>query len=157
MGMFSKKKTYIESTSVGVFDEVADNVKQSIMSSIVQDRSISDDLIANGLHGLGTKAKTFYRYGRDSFYHGLPEGTVEIHHANIGAVQLVVELIEGEPVDMTFSIFTYADAWHFTLGQINPAKTTENAVWIDDTTVLVVYTDTTEEYITVPSTDITMR
>ena len=109
MGLFSKTKTYVESTSVGIFAETRGAVQQSVLNSTVQDRSISDDLITNSLNGLGRKSKAFYRYGRDSYTYGLPEGSLEVKHASGETVQVVLQATVTPKATIQYSIFGVAD------------------------------------------------
>lgn len=157
MGIFSKKKTYIESTTVPIHEDIPDTVKQSILTSVVQDRSISDDLIANTFHGLGTKVKSYYRYGRDKFHHGLPEGSEEIKHASADTMKIVLDYLEGEPVVIEFSIFSMADSYYFAEEQFNGAKEVLSTEWVNSTSIRIYYTDESDEVVTVPSTTITSR
>ncbi len=157
MGLFSKKKTYVESATIPIHEKVRDTVVQSVLSSVVQDRPIGDDLIANTLGGLGAKAKTYYTFGRDKYYYGLPEGTQEVQRANSSTMALVLESIEGEPVTIEFNIFGSADSLLFADSQINLSKEVESSDWISNTEVKVYYTDDTDEIYTVPTAVIADR
>ena len=157
MGLFSKTKTYVESATVPIHEEIRDTVAQSILSSVVQDRPIGDDLIANTLGGLGSKAKSYFRYGRDKYYYGLPEGTQEVKHASAGTIKLVLDAIEEEPVTVEFSVFSNADSLLFVGDQINSSKVVESSDWISSTLVKVYYTDGTSTQYTVPDTVIEDR
>lgn len=157
MGLFSKTKTYIESTTVAMHEDIPDNVRQSILTSVVQDRSISQDLIANTFHGLGTKVKSYYNYGRDKFHHGLPEGSEEIKHASPGTMKIVLDFLEGEPVVIEYSIFSVADSYYFAEEQFNGTKDVDSTEWVNSTSIRIYYTDTTDELVTVASTDTTAR
>jgi hypothetical protein len=155
MGMFSKTKTYVESATVAINEELPDTVIQSVVTSVVQDRSISDDLIANSLNGLGAKSKTYYKYGRDRFIHGLPEGTTELRHANPSTVSIVLSFIEGEPAVVEYSIFSQADSYYFSESQ--HTKEVSSTDWLSDTQIKIHYVDNTTQTVTVPSTDRTKR
>jgi len=157
MGLFSKKKTYVESTTVPIHEDIPDTVKQSVLTSIVQDRSVSDDLIANTLNGLGIKVKSFYRYGRDHFHHGLPEGNAEVKHANASAVKIVLDSIEGKPTVITFNVFSMADSYYFAIDQINQSKTFESSEWLSGTSIRIYYTDNSTQDVTVGAVDTTVR
>lgn len=167
MGLFSKKKTYIESTTVSMHEELPDTVQQSILASIVRDSSISEDLIANTLYGLGTKVKGYYRYGRDSFHHGLPEGHTEVNHANTNTVKLVIEDIEDDFVVIEFSVFSKADStffaythlrslgWDSVSNIVTGTKELQSTEWLSDTSIRIFYVDNgvvTQEDIIVPNT-----
>lgn len=109
MGLFSKTKTYVESTSVGLFTEANKTVNQVALSSVIQDRSISDDLLGAALNGLGRRSKQFYRYGRDQYTYGLPEGSTEVKSASGGTVEIVLQSVVDVSADLKFKVFDYAD------------------------------------------------
>jgi hypothetical protein len=157
MGMFSKKKTYIESTTVSIHEELPDTVRQSILTSIIKDRSISDDLNANALNGLGMKVKSYYKYGRDQYHHGLPEGSTELKHASSYAMKLVLDILEGEPVVVESLIFSVADSNYFAEEYFDVLKTVESTQWEDNSNIRINYTDLTTEVVTVPSVTLTAR
>jgi hypothetical protein len=110
MGLFSKTKTYVESTTVGLFAETRGTITQTVLNATVQDRSISDDLITNSLNGLGRKSKVFYRYGRDTYTYGLPEGSMEVKHASNDAVGIVIKSILDDTAEVVFSVYGIADS-----------------------------------------------
>lgn len=159
MGLFSKTKTYVESTTVPLFAETRGTITQTVMNATIQDRSISDDLITNSLNGLGRKSKTFYRYGRDTYTYGLPEGSMQVKHASNDAVQLVIKADLDSTAEVVFSIYDTADSslfareflvntreWDEDSNVIsNPGFTTSNTVtlysteWVSSTQVRIYY------------------
>ncbi len=157
MGLFSKTKTYVESATVPVYEEVRDTVTQSILNSALQDRPIGADILTNSLSGLGTKAKSYYRYGRDKYYYGLPEGSQEVKRASSNTLKLVIESIEEEPVTIEYSIFSSADSLLFADEFVDSNKDVESSEWISNTQVKVYYTDTTSNTYTVPAAVIADR
>lgn len=153
---------------MSIHEELPDTVRQSVLTSVARDRPISDDLIANTLNSLGTKVKSFYRYGRDEFHHGLPEGTLELKHANASTMNNILANIEGIPVVLNFMIFGKADPTYFayehlkSLGWdsitniVSGTRELDSTEWIDNTTIRIYYDDEgtpSQEDITVISTN----
>ena len=78
MGLFgSSTKTYYSSTSTLLFEEMPSVIKQTVASSITQNRNISKDLITNLTNGIGFRANSLYNYGLSGEYpYGLPDGSI---------------------------------------------------------------------------------
>lgn len=182
MGLFSKTKTYIESTSVPLFAETKGSLEQTIINAVVQDRSISDDLLTTSLNGLGRKSKVFLSYAKKNYTYGLPEGTVEVKHAGARAIQAVLEAVIDSEALLEFSSFGIADATMFSREHLivnrgwnpdtnivsNPnftpvgTVTLYSAEWVTNTTIKLSYlhdtvTNLATETITVPYTDYTKQ
>jgi len=182
MGLFSKTKTYIESTSVPLFAETKGSLEQTIINAVVQDRSISDDLLTTSLNGLGRKSKVFLSYAKRNYTYGLPEGTVEVKHAGARAIQAVLEAVVDSEALLEFSSFGIADATMFSREHLivnrgwnpdtnivsNPnftpvgTVTLYSAEWVTNTTIKLTYlhdtvTNLATETITVPYTDYTKQ
>lgn len=148
MGLFSKTKTYVESTSVGLFTEATKTVKQVAISSVIQDRSISDDLLGAALNGLGRRSKQFYRYGRDHYTYGLPEGTVEVKSASGGAVEIVLQNVVDVSADVKFKVFDYADPTLFARDYLENTRG-----WDADTNVVSIPPFSTPKQVTLYSAE----
>lgn len=115
MGLFSKTKIYVESFSTPLVEEVPNLVQQSVLTSIRAERSITDDLIANTISGLGTNLKRYYRYGSEEYYYGVPSGSMNNEGASPTTVQNVISEEIGEDVLVDFSIYSTADGYYFAL------------------------------------------
>lgn len=180
MGLFSKTKTYVESTSVPLFAETTGAVQQTVINSVIKDRSISDDLLTNSLNGLGRKSKVFLSYAKNHYTYGLPEGTVEVKHAGSASVEAVLKSVISNEVKVDFSLFGVADATMFSREHLitnrgwdpdtnivsNPnftpvsTVTLYSAEWVSNTNIKLSYLHDTvanlvTETITVPSTNYT--
>lgn len=115
MGLFSKTKVFVESFSTPLIEDAPNLVQQSVLTSIRAERSISDDLIANTINGLGSNLKRFYRYGVEDYYYGVPSGTLNNEGASPTTVQNVIANEIGEDVLVDFSIYSTADGYYFSL------------------------------------------
>jgi hypothetical protein len=132
MGIFSKTKTYIDSHTMAIFSDSPDTVRQSVLSSILLDRPISTDLQSNLIAGLGLKAESYFRYGRDKYTHGLPEGYNEVRYGSAYTVELVLDSLyypERHSVDM--NLFSKANATYFVLDHLLVTRE-----WDDDTGII---------------------
>jgi hypothetical protein len=131
MGIFSKKKTFVESFTMKMVEDTPNHIQQSVLTSVVKGRPIANDLMANVLNGLAVKSNAYYRYGRDHFTNGLPEGHIEYAQATSATVQLVIESIVGEPVVMECSVYGAADGEKFATEHL-----LDNRGWNQDTDVI---------------------
>lgn len=177
MGLFSKTKTYVETTTLPMVEDTPNLAKQSILNSIYKDRSVSDDMISNMMGCLGSRAERYYRYGRDKFYYGLPEGAYEFQHASSNTVKLVIDNELDIDSTISYSIFSVAHSdyyaheflqntrgWDFQTNEVsNPHYTTTGTVtfetteWISSNSIKIFYKDTSatslrSETITLDST-----
>jgi hypothetical protein len=115
MGLFSKTKIFVESFSTPLVEETPNMVQQSVLTSIRGERSISDDLIANTISGLGSNLKRYYRYGAEEYFYGVPTGSIKNQGASVSNVQNVISQEIGEEVLVDFSVFSTADGYYFAL------------------------------------------
>lgn len=113
MGLFSKTKTYVETTTLRLVEDTPNILQQSIRTSILGNRPIVDDMLANVMRGLGAQADSYYRYGRDKYYFGLPQGSIEAAPASASTVGLVLADIEGGDVKVEYCVASIADATYF--------------------------------------------
>jgi hypothetical protein len=100
----SSTKTYYSSTSIKLFEDVPGIVKQTVGSSITQNRNIADDLITNLVNGVFYKANGLYNYGKSGGYPwGLPDGSFSVLAANSPiAVQRVIEKEITQYIDLGY-------------------------------------------------------
>ncbi len=91
MGLFSKTKTFIESSSQLLLEETPNLVKDSIFTSVMNNTNIPEDLTANYLGSLYVKGKRMRKYAEDYYPYGLPDGTLNYPTASNSAVQAVLE------------------------------------------------------------------
>lgn len=91
MGLFSKTKTFIESSSQLLLEETPNLVKDSIFTSVMNNTNIPEDLTANYLGSLYVKGKRMRKYAEDYYPYGLPDGTLNYPTASNSAVQSVLE------------------------------------------------------------------
>lgn len=75
MGLFSKSKRIITATqTISLIEDTPDVVKQSVSNSLLANTDIVTDLQNNFLHLFKDDVRRYYKYGRDHFTNGLPEG-----------------------------------------------------------------------------------
>lgn len=107
MGLFgSSSKTYYNSTSTLLFEEMPSIVKQTVVSSTVQNRNIASDLIANLVNGIGFNAKRLYNYAKAGTYpYGLPEGSKTLLAPNhIAYVTAIIEHEIGSSISLEYLV-----------------------------------------------------
>lgn len=109
MGVFgSSSKTYYNSTSSILYEKMPSLIKQTVASSIVQNRNIGSDLITNLVNGVLFNANRLHNYGKSGNYPwGLPQGTTTyIAPQSYTYVQYVIEEQEGRKIEL---ISAYVD------------------------------------------------
>ena len=111
MGIFgSRKKVYVESMTMPLVEDTPNIVKQSLLTSIVHERPIAEDLNANLMNGLGSSLSLYYKYGKSKYYYGLPSGSVIAKYAYAETVELVIAAEIKSKISIDFSIFSSPSA-----------------------------------------------
>lgn len=115
MGLFSKKKTYVSAQTMSMIEDTPDIVQSSVTTSILKSRDIAPDIVGNYLNGIYVKARQYYRYGRDHYVHGLPQGTKELFQTNNIAVGKAIESEVGYAVTLVTCTLDICDANFFAI------------------------------------------
>ncbi len=113
MGLFSKTQTTTDSGSQLLVADTPDLVKDSILISIINNRSIADDLLDNYLRGLSVRALSMYNYGKNTYTYGLPNGTLRYAPVNDAVVQLVIEQETSSAILIFFNVITICDPTYY--------------------------------------------
>lgn len=107
MGLFgSSHKTYYNSVSSPLYEKVPSIIKQTIASSITQNRNIAEDLITNLANGVGFNANRLYAFGKSGNYQwGLPTGAVASIAPNSNSyIKLIIEAELGVPIHLSSTV-----------------------------------------------------
>lgn len=142
MGLFSSKKTFIESSSQLLVEETPNLIQDSIVTSVLDNRNIADDLVANYLDSLHMKGKQLRRYAKTNYTYGLPDGEINYLTPKDDLVRIVLKnelntnvFIESNIVDIAnaerFALpYLYNDFGYDDTTQVvsNPPINTDNAV-----------------------------
>ena len=115
MGLFSSKKTYVSAQTMSMIEETPDIVQSSVTTSILKSRDIAPDIVGNYLNGIYVQARQYYRYGRDTYVHGLPQGTKEVFQTNNIAVTNAIESEVGYSVTLVTCTLDICDANFFAI------------------------------------------
>lgn len=90
MGIFSKKrKVSVGVTAVRMADKVQNPYTQAILSSVLANKKVNETFKAEALKGFYSKSEAFYKFGKNHYVNGLPEGFktyTEINKVSIGEV-----------------------------------------------------------------------
>ncbi len=113
MGLFSKKKTYVESLAMPLVEDTPNYVQQSVLTSVRGERPIAEDLISNVINGLGANLARYYKYGRDEYTYGLPEGTLNQNYVVPETVKNVLDVITTKDTYIDYCVFGSPNAGHF--------------------------------------------
>lgn len=119
MSIFSGETIYTVGTSATkIVDAKPNIVKQSIIQSITAESEMVEGLIANVTGGFKAAGDRFFRYGRDSFTNGLPEGYLESSGAAQGTLEAFIEAQVGEPVVITEFIYSLPVGSYWALDEL---------------------------------------
>ena len=94
-------------------EEAPNAMAEAIISASRNDASIPNAIMNVVLAGFSSNAESFYRYGRDRYINGLPEGSKLNTVADTPEIQLVIESIEGEAITIVSSFYASADYDYF--------------------------------------------
>jgi len=123
MGLFSSKtKHYVASESVPLIGGVEDPIKETLMSTILGDRSFTDALVDDSLNGSGIRINRAYRYGRDHFTYGLPQGYTEYFETDDDALVDTLMAIEGKVVTLMRVNVDHGEAENFVVDWLKPNR-----------------------------------
>ncbi len=112
MGLLSrKKKISVSSVTVNLAGDNPTNfLEKTVTSAVLNGSGISSTLSTAYLKGMGTQIRQAYRYGRDYFTLGLPDGSIYYgtpNEANLMAV--LSSLNAGKEVSLVMSDYNVAD------------------------------------------------
>lgn len=126
MGLFgSRTKTYYNSTSALLFQDTPGIVKQTVASSITQNRNIATDLVANLVNGISFNATRLYEWAKhgSNFPWGLPDGAM--NYISPQSQTYVKQVIQQELIDSGSSMQVH----HLIYAIIEVDTTTEKLMY----------------------------
>lgn len=88
----------VSSVTTPLIGQNPDLLGQSMMRVLMYNEPLVDRLIQDQIDGVGLRMKRAYRYGRDSYLLGLPQGYSEYLNFDRAVVEAVLQQVEGEPV-----------------------------------------------------------
>ncbi len=112
MGLFSRKKIIsVSSVTVNLAGDNPTNfLEKLITSSVMQGSDFGTAIPQAYLKGMGTQIRQAYRYGRDYFTLGLPDGSIFYGVPNYDdLMEVLSSLNEGKQVSIVMSDFNVAD------------------------------------------------
>lgn len=112
MGLFSRKKIIsVSSVTVNLAgDNPTDFLKELITSSVMQNADMGTAIPQAYLRGMGTKIRQAYRYGRDYYELGLPDGSIFYGVPNNDDLMAVLSSLNaGKQVSIVMSDYNVAD------------------------------------------------
>ncbi|ADU79204.1 hypothetical protein F362_gp53 [Enterobacter phage EcP1] len=143
MGLFSRpKQIVVSSTTVNLAgdDEQTNYLRKTITESVMNSRDIAGTLSYSYLHGMGIKARNAYKYGRDHYVLGLPDGTISYGVPNQDEVIKVLKTLHPDKTislgianygvpDVSYWVEEYLTNtynWDEDLGSFNPPSGVSN-------------------------------
>lgn len=114
MGLFSETVTTYAAQTMSLIEDNPKFIPTTIQQAILTGSDISESLHSALTNNIGLKAKRYYTYGRDTYYYGLPSGTMAGYYVDMGALSAVLETIAGNPVYVdTANLSTTPDGKYF--------------------------------------------
>lgn len=111
MGLFSRKKIItVSSVTVNMAgDEQVNYLRKTITTAVAGGTDIASTLNQAYLKGMGIQIKQAYRYGRDYFALGLPDGSIFFGTPNNEEIIDILSAIEGKEVVLTMADYGSPD------------------------------------------------
>lgn len=105
MGLFSSKtKVSVSSVQMNILGTPPDNNMEAVLYAILSNSSIPEGLLEAGLGGIAGKVDKFYRYARDEYTLGLPNGVMSgLPQPSESTIKGILEPLVGQPVQIAYS------------------------------------------------------
>ena len=114
MGLFSSSVTTYAAQTMSLIEDNPRYLQTTVQQAILSGADIAASLQEALTNNIGLKAKRYYTYGRDTYYYGLPSGTMAGYYVDMGALSAVLETIAGNPVYVdTANLSTTPDGKYF--------------------------------------------
>lgn len=82
---------------------VPSSMESGVANALLKNENISEHITEGMLNGMGVRAELLYEYADQGRYHyGIPKARLRSFKAGTDAVQLVLDNIEGTPVDLEY-------------------------------------------------------
>lgn len=114
MGLFSKKrKVNVGVSAVRMADKIENPYKQAVLTSILGNVSMSDTVKSEALHGFYAKSEAYYRYGKNKYINGLPEGFSTYTDIDKTKISTVLTKMFSQTVTVQKASVSFADYEYF--------------------------------------------
>lgn len=114
MGLFSKKKKVtVGVTAVRMADKVQSPYTQGVLTSVLANKKITEIFKAEALKGFYSKTEAFYRFGKNHYVNGLPEGFKTYTDINLSQITTVLNKIFSIPVTVNSAKISFGDYVYF--------------------------------------------
>lgn len=111
MSIFSSKtRVSVSSTALNLIDSGGDITAASVVSSILGNTPIVEDLIENQLHSILPKINRAVQYAESDYTYGLPQGARQIASGNETAIEAVLAVVMGNDVEVVSSVILILDS-----------------------------------------------
>ena len=109
MGLFSEKKTVVSTQTMSLIEKDPRYYPTVIQRAILGNSDIASTLRDAAINSIGNKAKSYYRYGRDSYTLGLPMGTFMGYYVSMDDVKTVMDRVTGRNATILDAKITIPD------------------------------------------------
>lgn len=114
MGIFSKKrKVTVGVTAVRMADKVQSPYTQGILTSVLANKKVTEIFKAEALKGFYSKTEAFYKFGKNHYVYGLPEGFKTYTEINLNSIKQVLDRIFAVSTLVTSASVSFANYIYF--------------------------------------------
>lgn len=114
MGLFSKKKKVnVGVTAVRMADKIDNPYKQAVLTAVLADKRVAETIKSENLNGFYSKTEAFYRFGKNHYVHGLPEGYKTYNDINKLKIAEVLGRIYTQQIVVITAFSSFADPVYF--------------------------------------------
>lgn len=107
MGLFSSKtRIYTATQTLSLVEDTPNVIQQSVVGSLLGNTDISTDLLNTSLNLFTRNIRSYYRYGRDEYTNGLPEGTLKAVAVDTTLISPIISSLFPAPEFTTLKILT---------------------------------------------------
>ena len=107
MGLFSSEtRVYTATQTLSLVEDTPNVIQQSVVGSLLGNTDISTDLLNTSLNLFTKNIRSYYRYGRDEYTNGLPEGTLKAVAVDTTLISSIIGSLFPPPELTTLNILT---------------------------------------------------
>lgn len=107
MGLFSSEtRVYTATQTLALVEDTPNVIQQSIVGSLLNNTDIPTDLLNTSLNLFTKNIRAYYRYGRDEYTNGLPEGTLKAVAVDTALISPIISSLFPAPESTELKILT---------------------------------------------------
>lgn len=85
-------------------DAKANTIRKAIFLSVMEDTTLSKQILTRNITGIAANLRHMHAYGRDNYIHGLPTATQWNSNVDTTSIEIVIESVVGEAVTVQSAV-----------------------------------------------------